>query len=204
MRMAPVNGKTYRRIGLGGLCLAFAAAAAVGWVYLQVSRDASRDEARPADAIVVLGAAQYYGRPSPVLKARLDHALELYERGLAPRIVVTGGHGPDVRFSEAEVSREYLSSRGVAAEYITVENSGGSTMQSIAAVVEIMDRMRMTSCIVVSDDYHIHRAKRMLAENGVEVYGSPRASRTIDEWARRKRFLRESVSYLLWRVGIRV
>jgi uncharacterized SAM-binding protein YcdF (DUF218 family) len=204
MRRAPVKRRTYRR--LGGLALALAAlgVGAVGWVYAQVTRDALRDEAQPADAIVVLGAAQYYGRPSPVLKARLDHALELYERGLAPRILVTGGHGPDARFSEAEVSREYLSSRGVPAEYITVESSGLSTMQSVAAVVEIMDRMRMRSCIVVSDDYHIHRAKRMLAENGVVVYGSPRASRSTDEWARRKRYLRESVSYLLWRVGIRV
>ena len=153
-----------RKVVLALAALALAAAVALSVVYYEVSRQAGRDEARKADAIVVLGAAQYNGRPSPVLKARLDHALELYDRELANRIIATGGHGLGARFSEGEVSRRYLSEHGVPAEFITVETTGQSTMQSVAVVGEIMDRMQLRSCIVVSDDYHMHRAKKMLEE----------------------------------------
>lgn len=178
---------------------------AFGFVFYQVWRQAGVDEAQPADVIVVLGAAQYWGRPSPVLKARLDHALDLYRREMAPRIIATGGQGPGAKFSEGEVSRRYLSENGVPAEYVSVEASGQSTMQSAAAVAEMMDQMRLTSCIVVSDDYHMHRAKKMLEEYGLTVYGSPRGSMAeYDVWARGKRLARESASYILWRIGIRV
>ena len=193
-----------RRAALTLAILLMCGLAALGFVYYEVSRQAERDEARRADAIVVLGAAQYNGRPSPVLKARLDHALELYERELAKRIIATGGQGLGAKFSEGEVSRRYLSEHGVPAEFITVENTGQSTMQSVAVVGEIMDRMELKSCIVVSDDYHMHRAKKMLEEIGLTVYGSPREAAESDEWTRRKRFLRESLSYLIWRIGIRV
>ena len=89
-------------------------------VYYQVWRQAHLDETRQVDVIVVLGAAQYWGRPSPVLRARLDHALELYRRDVAPRIITTGGFGEGAAFSESEVSREYLSGQGVPAEFVTV------------------------------------------------------------------------------------
>ncbi len=184
--------------------IVLAAGVCFGAVFYQVWRQAGVDEARPADVIVVLGAAQYWGRPSPVLKARLDHALELYERRLAPRIIATGGHGEGAKFSEGEVSRLYLSENGVPAEFISVETSGQSTMQSATVVAEMMDRMELSSCIVVSDDYHIHRVKKMLEERGFAVYGSPRISQTADGWARSKRLARESLSYILWRIGIRV
>ena len=193
-----------RRLLQAALVALALAVAALAFVYYEVSRQAGRDEAREADAIVVLGAAQYNGRPSPVLKARLDHALELYDRRLSSRIIATGGHGLGAKFSEGEVSRQYLSEHGVPAEFITVETTGQSTMQSVAVVGEIMDRMRLRSCIVVSDDYHMHRAKKMLEELGLTVYGSPRDAAPADEWTRRKRFLRESLSYLMWRIGIRV
>jgi uncharacterized SAM-binding protein YcdF (DUF218 family) len=196
--------KLFRRLLMVALALFAAVVGAVGFVYFEVSRQAERDEARKADAIVVLGAAQYNGRPSPVLKARLDHALELYQRELSNRIIATGGHGLGARFSEGEVSRQYLSEHGVPAEFITVESTGQSTMQSVAVVGEIMDRMQLDSCIVVSDDYHMHRAKKMLEDLGLTVYGSPRAAPASDIWTRRKRFLRESVSYIIWRIGIRV
>ena len=187
-----------------GLCL-IAGIVVFGFVFYQVWRQSGIDEAQPADVIVVLGAAQYWGRPSPVLKARLDHALDLYRRELAPRIIATGGQGPGAKFSEGEVSRRYLSENGVPAEYVSVESSGQSTMQSAAAVAEMMDQMQLTSCIVVSDDYHIHRAKKMLEEHGLTVYGSPRGAPTEgDAWSRYKRLARESASYILWRVGIRV
>lgn len=173
-------------------------------VYYEVWRHAHADEARPADAIVVLGAAQYYGRPSPVLRARLDHALALYRQGLAPRIITTGGQGPDATFTESEVAREYLSRNGVPAEFVTVETAGRSTAQSAAAVGEIMDRMELRSCIVVSDGYHIHRIKRMLEARGLAVYGSPRDESSEDTWTQAWLYTRESLGYILWRIGIRV
>ena len=200
-RAAP---RLYRVAGI----LVVAAAALFGAyfsvVYYQVRRYAYLDEARPADAIVVLGAAQYRGRPSPVLRARLDHALELYQQQLAPRIITTGGHGIGARFSEGDVSREYLSRRGVPAEFITAETEGQSTMQSAAAVAEIMDRMQLRSCIVVSDGYHIHRIKKMLEARGVTVYGSPRTPGGDSSWTRAKHYAREALGYILWRLGIRV
>ena len=175
-----------------------------GFIVFEVRHYARTDEARPADAIVVLGAAQYRGRPSPVLKARLDHVLELYRRELAPRIITTGGQGRGAEFSEGDVSREYLSEQGVPAEFITAETQGQSTMHSAAAVVEIMDRMALESCIVVSDGYHIHRIKRMLEERGLKVYGSPRTPGRDDFWTRGIHYAREALGYIAWRFGIRV
>ena len=137
--------------------------------YVQVWRQANRDEAGPADVIVVFGAAEYRGHPSPVLKARIDHALELYRRGLAPHIITTGGHGGDREFTEGEVGRSYLARNNVPSEMVLVEGEGDTTMESAAAVAEIMDRMRMRSCIVVSDGYHIYRVKKMLEERGIRA-----------------------------------
>jgi uncharacterized SAM-binding protein YcdF (DUF218 family) len=175
-----------------------------GNVYYQVSRQAQIDEARPVDVIVVLGAAQYWGRPSPVLRARLDHALELYRRDVAPRIITTGGVGEGASFSESEVSREYLSEQGVPAEFVTVETEGKSTIQSSLIVAEIMDRMELRSCVVVSDDYHIFRVKRVFESLGIEVYGSPRRGKQIDPWRKRWFYARESLGYILWRVGVHI
>ena len=137
------------------LIVAALGAAYFSKVYYSVWRQARIDEARQVDVIVVLGAAQYWGRPSPVLRARLDHALKLYRDGIAPRIITTGGVGEGAAFSESEVSREYLSQQGVPAEFVTVETEGKSTVQSALAVAEIMDRMELRTCVVVSDAYHI-------------------------------------------------
>jgi uncharacterized SAM-binding protein YcdF (DUF218 family) len=130
--------------------------------------------------------------------------LALYEQQLAPRIITTGGHGIGAKFTEGDVSREYLSEHGVPAEFITAETEGQSTMQSAAAVAEIMDRMALESCIVVSDGYHIHRIKRMLEARGVTVYGSPRTPGGDSSWTRAKYYAREALGYILWRLGIRV
>lgn len=173
-------------------------------VFYAVWSEAQVEDARPADVIVVLGAAQYRGRPSPVLRARLDHALALYRRNLAPRILTTGGYGEGAEFSEGQVSREYLSAHGVPAEMVTVETRGKSTMQSASAVAEIMDRMELKSCIVVSDDYHIFRIKKMLEARGIEVHGSPRRLQNVSGWRRCQFYARESLAYILWRVGIRM
>ena len=176
----------------------------IAYLSVRIERQAVQDEAQPADVILVLGAAEYRGRPSPVLRARLDHALALYERELAPRIMTTGGAGGDPVFTEAAVGRTYLMSHGVPSEAIIVETEGESTVHSIALAAEILRRMNLNSAIVVSDGYHIYRVKKMLESSGLRVYGSPRPSIPPGEWRARWQDLRQAVGYLLWRVGITV
>jgi uncharacterized SAM-binding protein YcdF (DUF218 family) len=193
-----------------GLSAAVVGTIAAGIGLTTVARDISRqsrvDEAQPADVIVVLGAAEYRGRPSPVLEARLNHALFLYLRSLAPRILTTGGAGGDPTFTEGGVAQAYLSLHGVPAEAILVESEGESTVQSIAAAAEIMRRMNLRSCIVVSDGYHIYRVKKLLESQGMKVYGSPRPEDRVPlelgSWQQQWMYVRQALAYGLWRVGI--
>lgn len=183
--------------------LAVSAVALVVRLTLEVRRHATIDEARRADVIVILGAAEYSGRPSPVLKARLDHGLELWRRKLAPRILTTGGAGGDPVFTESEVGRTYLIRHGVPPEAIIVEPDGASTAQSTAAAGEIMRRMGLASCLVVTDGYHMFRAKRMLEARGLRVYGSPRRSTNgADELRFWWLCARQAAGYAMWRAGI--
>src|SRR5271168_3692566 len=170
----------------------------------EIQRQSVLDEARPSDAIIVLGAAEYRGHPSPVLEARLNHALILYLKGMAPRVITTGGAGGDPVFTEGSVGRAYLTRHGVPAEAIVVEREGESTAQSVAAVAEIMRRMNLRSAIVVSDGYHIFRVKKMLESSGLKVYGSPRPSVPPGEWRARWQDVRQAVGYILWKIGIAV
>ena len=144
---------------------------------LEIRQQSEADEVHAADIIIVLGAAEYRGKPSPVLEARLNHALVLYLKGLAPRIMTTGGAGGDPQFTEGEVGRTYLSQHGVPSEAIVAETEGASTVESTVAAAEIMQRLNVKSCIVVSDGYHIYRVKKMLESRGVAVYGSPQIGR---------------------------
>ena len=162
------------------------------------------DEAQPADVIVVLGAAEYNGRPSPVFRARLDHARELHRRKLAPRIFTIGGAGGDPRFTEGEVARDYLVKQGVPSEDIIVDERGDTTVHSIIIVSEVMKRMGLETAILVSDGYHIFRAKRILEDRGVTVYGSPRPENPKSRWGEKWLYFRQAFAYLLWRVGINV
>jgi uncharacterized SAM-binding protein YcdF (DUF218 family) len=175
---------------------------------VSVARDIRRqsmvDEVHPADVIVVLGAAEYRGRPSPVLEARLNHALFLYLQHMAPRILTTGGSGGDPTFTEGEVSRAYLSRHNVPSEAIIAETEGSSTVESTVAASEIMRRMNLKSCIVVSDGYHIYRVKKMLESEGMSVYGSPRPGEPRDDWGQRWLYFRQAIAYQMWRVGIAV
>jgi len=171
---------------------------------VQIERQGARDEAQPADVILVLGAAEYHGRPSPVLKSRLDHALDLYTRSLAPRIMTTGGAGGDPVFTEGGVGRSYLTARGVPAEAIIVESEGATTVESTAMAGEIMRRMGLTSAIVVSDSYHIFRVKKMLEAAGLRVYGSPRKERGSTPWRDGWNDLKQAIGYLLWRARMPV
>lgn len=168
----------------------------------EIEQQSTQDEAQKADAIVVLGAAEYRGKPSPVLEARLNHALWLYLKHEAPWIITTGGAGGDPLFTEGGVGRAYLSSHGVPPENIIVEDEGSSTVQSIVAVAEIMERMKFDSCIVVSDGYHIFRVKRMLEARGLKVYGSPRPSIPVTGWRGKWLYYRQAIGFALWRIGI--
>jgi len=178
----------------------------IAGVAREIRLQSTVDEAQPADVIVVLGAAEYRGRPSPVLQARLNHALFLYLQGLAPRILTTGGKGKDPTYSEGEVAHAYLSRHGVPSEAILVESEGGSTVQSLAGAVEIMRRMNLQSCIVVSDGYHIYRVKKMLETEGMKVYGSPRPALgpPVQGWRAQWLYARQAIAYELWRIGIPV
>jgi uncharacterized SAM-binding protein YcdF (DUF218 family) len=193
---------------LVAIAVVLAAAAVASLEIRRVAREIQQeslvDEAQPADAIIVLGAAEYRGRPSPVLEARLNHALILYLKGLAPRVITTGGAGGDPVFTEGSVGRAYLTQHGVPPEAVVVEREGESTAQSVAAVVEIMRRMNLKSAIVVSDGYHIFRVKKMLESSGLKVYGSPRPSNPPGEWRARWQDLKQAIGYLLWKIGIAV
>jgi uncharacterized SAM-binding protein YcdF (DUF218 family) len=133
----------------------------------------SRDGARTSDAIVVLGAAQYVGRPSPVLRARLDHALSLWQRGLAPVLIFTGGTGAGDTTSEAAVSRVYAMKHGVPDTAILLENEGKTTRQSLAAVSAIMHARSMRTAILVSDPFHMLRLRILSTQYGVDASTSP-------------------------------
>jgi uncharacterized SAM-binding protein YcdF (DUF218 family) len=176
----------------------------IAYLSIRIEQQSTRDEARPAEIIIVLGAAEYYGRPSPVLKARLDHALTLWQKKFAPHIMTTGGAGGDPFFTEGGVGRAYLISRGVPSEAIVVETEGESTAHSMAAAGEIMHRMGLRSCIVVSDGYHIYRVKKMLQFRGLDVYGSPRPWNPRGSVGERWLYFRQAIAYFLWAIGVRV
>ena len=169
-----------------------------------VVHDSRQENIGRADAIVVFGAAEYDGRPSPVLRARLDHAYNLFRAGLAPIIITTGGAAADPNFSEGGVGHDYLMRRGVPDAALIAETQASDTAESAVRLAVIMRANRMKSCIAVSDAYHVFRIRKMLESQGLEVYLAPRPdSRPHSLWQRAVAVLRESTSYLLWRAGIR-
>ena len=191
-----------RLFWLAGGC-GLALAVWIGLLMLAIDRQSAIDESRPADVILVLGAAEYRGLPSPVLKSRLDHALTLYQRKIAPRVLTSGGSGGDPDFTEGEVARNYLVRKGLPAEAIIVEPEGETTWHSVVAATEIMRRMSLHSCVLVSDGYHIYRAKRMMQSQGVEVWGSPRLpTRPLSAGEARWLSFRQATGLALWYAGL--
>ncbi len=134
---------------------------------------ALEDDARKADAIVVMGAAQYQGKPSPVLRARLDHALALWQRGLAPRLILTGGIGEGDTASEAAVSRVYVMIHGVPDTAILLENEGRTSAQSLHAAVDMLHTRGLGTAVVVSDPFHMLRLEILGRRYGIDPYTSP-------------------------------
>jgi uncharacterized SAM-binding protein YcdF (DUF218 family) len=171
---------------------------------IRVVQEGSLEELHPADAIVVFGAAEYSGRPSPVLRARLDHAFELFQKNIAPVVITTGGAALDPSFSEGGVGRDYLMHRGIPERNLIAETQGSDTAQSATRVAVIMRANGLHSCVAVSDAYHVFRIKRLLEHEGIApVYVAPRPdSRPHGALQRAYAVMREACSYLVWKLGM--
>lgn len=175
-------------------------------LYKAIRAQAESDQARPAGAIVIFGAAEYNGAPSPVFKARLDHALELDDLNLAPLLITTGGRGGDPHFTEAGVGRDYLIQQGAAEDKIIAENESDTTYQSVRAVAAILHQHHAGTCIAVSDGFHLYRIKLMFRNLGIAAYGSPAPDSPIENDPTMRTFytLREMLLTTLWHVGLKV
>ena len=183
---------------------AVVALAAFSSIAFTILNDAGKQELHPADAIVVFGAAQYDGRPSPVFRARLDHANELFRQGLAPVVITTGGSAADPKFSEGGVGHDYLMRKGIPESALIAETQASDTAESAERVAAIMQENHMTSCLAVSDAYHMFRIRMLLIHKGLHVFLAPRPdSRPKSVWLSMVALMKESASYLLWRVGLR-
>lgn len=181
-----------------GLMLAVVVYLAV--TFAQVWRAARSDQARSAEAIVVFGTAQYDGVPSPVLAARLDHAITLYEKQLAPVIVVTGGSQPGDQFTEATASANYLIQRGVPDDDVLREVSGTSSWQSLAAAANFLDDRSINDVLLVSDPFHSLRIRAMAAELGLDGRSSPTRTSPIRGMIEARYMARETVAVAVGRV----
>lgn len=163
---------------IGAACLGVVLA--TGYTTYRVWAQGQKDEERPADAIVVMGAAQYNGRPSPVFAARLDHAVALFLEGAAPRLVVTGGKAAGDRTTEAAAGRAFAIERGVPPDAIIVEDHSRTTLESVRAVAALLKADGATTAIFVSDRPHMLRVLRMAVDAGITAWGSPTRTSPIE------------------------
>lgn len=203
-RGAPMTSEAMRRswwrvalVLLGALGLWIAT------VYIEIERAAQPTAPAHADAIIVFGAAEYAGRPSPVWKARLDAALELYRAKYAPIVITTGGSARDPRFSEGGVGRQYLLESGVPESDLIAETQASDTSESARRVGTIMRENGWHSCIAVSDSYHLFRIQRMLQAQGLTVYTAARHEKVPLSWHRDVTTkIKETLSYTAWLLHI--
>jgi uncharacterized SAM-binding protein YcdF (DUF218 family) len=188
------------RILLGAALIAIAGWSI--WLYGQIHFYATHDDARPADAIAVFGAAEYDGRPSPVLRSRLDHALTLYRERLAPLVITLGGGGgPDD--SEGAVGHDYLLAHGVPENQIIAETQSTNTEESAARLAAIARENHLNRILAVSDGTHLFRIRALCNSIGLTVSTSPRVeARPLGFWDASMRLMHEMVSYTLWRLKI--
>ncbi|HEX7347214.1 MAG TPA: YdcF family protein [Candidatus Limnocylindrales bacterium] len=171
------------RLVLAGLV---AMVAVGGYAAYRIWDQGNRDERPPADAIVVMGAAQYDGRPSPVFAARLDHAIELFHEGIAPRLIVTGGKQEGDRTTEAASARIYAVQHDVPDEAILSEDQSRTTLQSIRGVAAVMRDQGFESAVFVSDPSHMLRVLRMASDQGITAFGSPTRTSPLERDALRR------------------
>jgi len=173
------------------------------WIYFQIERYAYEDQAVPADVICVFGAAEYSGRPSPVLRARLDHALALYEHHIAPVVLTLGGSAPGDEYSEGQVGRAYLLSNGVPLKAIIAETESRTTEEQAKRLAVIARTNGYRRVVIVSDPAHLFRIREMCAREGLAVLTSPRpqiaAVGSASEW---NQIWHEIVAYTLWRMHL--
>jgi uncharacterized SAM-binding protein YcdF (DUF218 family) len=195
-------------VRIGNLLNRVAGAAVLAFVLLVASTGlaiwwTARQDSRPAsDAIVVLGTAQYNGVPSSIFEARLEHAVALYEDGVAPVIVTVGGKADGDQFSEAEAGQAYLSEQGVPDDALLAVPEGVDTLESMRAVATAFGEHGWTSAVIVTDPWHAMRAERMAEDAGMEAESSPtRQGPAVQTRATQFRYiLRETAAYLLYRV----
>jgi len=180
-------------VGVAGWCR---------WVYLQIETYANQDQAAPADAIAVFGAAEYDGRPSPVYRARLNHALSLFHRGIAPLIITLGGNGGD-QYNEGTVGRQYLVGMGVNDGDIIAETESRSTSESASRIAVIARANGLNRLVIVSDGTHLFRIHAICAAEGLEVLTSPRPVVPIEGGSGDfERIVHEILSYTAWRMHL--
>jgi len=173
-----------------------------GWVYAQIEQYAVTDQAQPSGAIAVFGAAEYDGRPSPVYRARLDHAKNLYNRGIAPLIITLGGPGGD-GYSEGEVGRQYLIGTGLSDDFLIAETKSTSTSESARRLAVIARTNNLRRLVVVSDGIHLFRIHAICAADGLDVLTSPRPRIVTEDKARdTDTIFHEILTYTLWRVHL--
>ena len=173
-----------------------------GFVYVclnivQVWSVGRSNDAREVDAIVVMGVAQYDGRPSPQLQARLDHVLTLWNMGVAKLVVTTGGNQPGDRFTEARASADYLIASGIPESAISMEDIGATTLQSLQGVAEIMKSRGLTSVEIVTDPYHALRSRLIAQDLGLSAYVSPTENSAVTGGAEKRRMINEGLGLSL-------
>lgn len=173
-----------------------------GFVYVflnivQVWSVGLSDSRREVDAIVVMGVAQYDGRPSPQLQARLDHVLTLWKEGVAPLVVTTGGNQPGDRFTEARASADYLIAGGIPESSISMEDIGATTLQSLQGVVEILNSRGLASVQIVTDPYHALRSRLIAQDLGLTAYVSPTENSAVTGEAEKRRMINEGLGVSL-------
>lgn len=184
--------------------VAIGSAALVGYMALEIGAQGARDERRQVDAIVVLGAAQFNGKPGGVFEARLRHAVALYQAGVAPYLVVTGGKLPGDRTTEAATARSWAIAHGVPADAILGENRGRTTLESLEGVEAIFRERGFTSGVFVSDRTHMLRVLRMATDLGIESWGSPTETSPtdLDSSRRAQAMLHEIGGLLAYYAGV--
>jgi uncharacterized SAM-binding protein YcdF (DUF218 family) len=195
--------RRWRRVVLAAFLVLFLVVFAwVVWIFAQIEYYANHDQAQVSDAIGVFGAAEYDGHPSPVYRARLDHARTLYEHGIAPLIITLGGNGGDA-YSEGMVGREYLISLGVPEANIIAETESRSTEESARRIAVIARANNLHRLVIVSDATHLFRIHEICAADGLDVLTSPRPQKPIaGSAADIERVTHEIVSYTLWRMHL--
>lgn len=195
MRVFGVLGRILGAVVLAAVLVGVATVYSV-W---KVARD---DDRTPSDAIIVLGSAQYDGTPSPIFEARLDHALKLFQAGVAPRILTVGGSRPGDRFSEAAAGRQWLIDEGISETDLIAVEQGSNTLQSMQAAGVVFGEQGWTTAVLVTDPWHTLRAEAMAEDNGIDAVGSPtRQGPAVQTRETELRYiLRESAALLYYRL----